>query len=97
MPTRVEAVASDRRLGADSVEADRAKPRPDATVGGLCLDFVMRGSSTSMPGHTAQGDADPAPGFLGVMDPRVAGPRLSGSPGLLPLPINKGHVKDSLE
>jgi hypothetical protein len=86
----VEAVAGDTRLGVDSVKADGTKPQPDDATGGSCLDLVMRGSSASTPGHTTPGNAvlAPPPRFPGVVDPRVAGPGLPGSPGLLPPPVN---------
>jgi hypothetical protein len=78
MPARVEAVASDTLLGADSVEADGIEPRPDDAAGDLCLDMVTRGSGPSTPGSTAPGDAVPAPRFSDVVDPGVVGfPRIT--------------------
>jgi hypothetical protein len=56
-PARVEAVASDTLLGADSVDADGIEPRLDDTTGDLCLDLVTRGSGPGTPRSRARGDA----------------------------------------
>jgi hypothetical protein len=88
MPTRVEVVASNVLLGADSVEVDGTEPRPDDAVRGPCLDLVMRGSNPGMAGCIAPGDVVLAPRFSGAIDLGVVGPGLLGFPDSLPLPVN---------
>jgi hypothetical protein len=91
MPAREVVVASNARLGVDSIEADRTEPRPNNVVGDPRLDKVMCGSGPNMHRWTAMGDVVPAPGFLGAMDPRVVGPGLSGSLGSLPHLSTRGR------
>jgi hypothetical protein len=88
VPAQLEVVAGDTWLGAVSVEADEIGPQPDDVAWGPFLDLVMHGSSPDALGHTALGDAVPAPGFSGAVDPRVARPGLLSSLGSQPPPVN---------
>jgi hypothetical protein len=65
--------------------------------GSLLQDLVMCGTSTGIPGSTTPGNAAPAPESSGVVDPGVSGLHLSGSPGILLLPINWRRVGDKVE
>jgi hypothetical protein len=97
MPARLEAVASDALLDANSIETDGTEPQLDDAVGGPCLDLVMLCSGPSVPECIAPSDAVPAPEFSGAMDPGVAGLGLLGSPGSLLLHVNCKQVEDSVE
>jgi hypothetical protein len=71
-------VTTDALLSVNNIDTDGIEPRPDDTIGGPCLDLMVRSSIPSMPGGTTPGDAVSVPGFLGVVDPGVTG---LGSPG----------------
>jgi hypothetical protein len=88
VPARVEPVADDAPLSADSIEADGACLWLDDAIGGLCQDLVVLGVGPSMPGCTTPGDVVPAPEFSGAMSPGVARLHLAGSLGSLSPPIN---------
>jgi hypothetical protein len=81
-------VTTDALLSVNNIDTDGIEPRPDDTIGGPCLDLMVRSSIPSMPGGTTPGDVVSVPGFLGVVDPGVTG---LGSPGYadsLSLPVN---------
>jgi hypothetical protein len=61
----VEPVPNDAPLGANSVEADEADPRPNDDAGGLPHDLVVHGVGPGMPVCTGPGDVAPPPRVLG--------------------------------
>jgi hypothetical protein len=75
-------------LSAVSVKVDGSSTWPDDDTGGSLWDLVMCGTNTGVAGSAASGDATRAPRYLDTVGLGVFGLLLSGSPGILPPPIN---------
>jgi hypothetical protein len=97
VPTWVEPGVDDAPLGAVSIEANRAGPRPSDDVKSPFHDLVVWGTDSSMLGHKSPGDTVPAPGSSGAVGSGVAKLLLSGYLGSSFPPVKWGQVENNME
>jgi hypothetical protein len=74
-------------LGAISIEADGASPRPGDDAKGMFQDWVICCNGISAPRSATLGVASPAPGSSGAAGAGVSGLLLPDSLGFSPSPI----------